>query len=71
MAKVKRMAELTIKRLRSELSGAEKIELESWMDQSPANREFIESRMTPEVVERQLKALWTLDDRSIRRRLGL
>lgn len=71
MAEIKRIARLIVQHLRANLSIEEAQELQAWIDESPANKQFIDERMKPELIADQLRMLWERDDKAIHRKLGL
>ena len=57
MADASRIAHLIVKKLCDELTIEEKNELDSWIQESPEDRqEFMETRMRPEVLDKKLTA---------------
>ena len=71
MAEAFRIAQLIGKKLGDNLTTQEKEELETWVNESPRNLQYINNRLQPEVISNQLRTVWEMDDKAIRRKLTI
>jgi hypothetical protein len=61
MADDSRIIELITKQLHGTISLEEKAELETWINQTPENRRFVETRLQPELLIDSLRTRWAAD----------
>jgi hypothetical protein len=64
----KQIAELIVARCQGNLTLRQGQELNAWIDQSPHNRQFIETRMSDEKITGGVLALLEKDDAGMRKR---
>jgi len=66
MSNESRIAKLIVKQLNHPLTSAEREELDAWLDESPGNREFMESSTREEVLAAGTRVLFEKDGDAIR-----
>ena len=71
MAEAFRIAQLIVKQLSGNLTTQEKEELEAWVNESPQNLRYMNTYLQPEGISDQLRTLWEMDEKAIRRKLGI
>jgi len=68
MADKFRISELVYLRLRDKISPMEELELQAWMDESEANKEFVEKRMDREGVALGIQTFLAMDEDALRKK---